>query len=244
MIGVFLAIVGLALGGLLKGATGAGAPIIAVPVMALYFGAPVAVAVFAVPNLFGNVWQAWRFRHRQLPSRFMLLYAGGGALGTLLGTVLLVSLPADLMTLAIAIAVLLYVGFRLSRPAWVLAYPLAEKLSPIAGALGGTLFGATGLSAPVTLSFLNAMKLDRQQFIATVTVFFTMTGVVQIPLLFWYGIMDWQRFAISAGALIPIFAFMPLGNWLARHLSRELFDRIILAVLTVIALRLLWQSFS
>lgn len=243
MIGVLLAIIGLAVGGLLKGATGAGAPIIAVPVMALYFGAPVAVSVFAVPNLFGNIWQAWRFRDKQLPLRFMLMYAGGGAFGTLLGTLLLVNLPADLMALMIGIAVLLYVGFRLSRPAWILAYPIAEKLALFAGALGGTLFGATGLSAPVTLSFLNAMKLERLQFIATVTVFFTMTGVVQIPLLFWYGIMDLHRFALSAGALVPIFAFMPVGNWLARYISRELFDRIILVLLTAIALKLVWQFF-
>ncbi len=56
MMGVILAIVGLALGGMLKGATGAGAPLIAVPVMAMYFDVPMAVTVFAVTNLLANVW--------------------------------------------------------------------------------------------------------------------------------------------------------------------------------------------
>lgn len=242
MNGIILATIGLALGGLLKGATGAGAPIIAVPVMAMWFGVPVAVSVFAVPNLLGNVWQAWSFRKERLPKRFILGFAGGGALGTLIGTVLLANLPADALTLAVALAVFAYVGFRLARPGWVLAYPLAERLSALMGLLGGTLFGATGLSAPVTLSFLNAMKLERRQFIATITVFFTMMGIVQIPMLFWYGIMDGHRFMVSTAAFLPILAFMPVGNWLGRRLSREVFDKIILAVLTVIALRLLHQA--
>lgn len=244
MTGAILAVIGLMLGGLLKGATGAGAPIIAVPLMAIWFNVPLAVAIFALPNLFGNVWQAWAFRKSQLPRRFIVLYAGAGALGTIAGTFLLANLPAETMELAVALAVFVYVGFRLAKPAWVLAYPLAERIAPFAGALGGTLFGATGLSAPVTLSFLNAMKLERRQFIAVVTVFFCSTGVVQIPLLFWYGIMDGERFVLSALALIPILAMMPVGNWLARHMSREVFDRIILAVLTLIAIRLVWDALS
>jgi len=244
MTGAILAILALMLGGLLKGATGAGAPIIAVPVMAMFFNVPVAVAVFAMPNLLGNVWQAWSFRAEQLPRRFMIPYAVAGGLGTLFGTFLLANLPGDAMAVAVAVAVFAYVGFRLLKPAWVLAYPLAEKLAPLAGLAGGTLFGATGVGAPVTLSFLNAMKLERRQFVATVTVFFCATALVQIPLLFWYGIMDGRLFLISCAALAPILAMMPVGNWLAKRLSREWFDRIILTMLTLIAVKLLWDALT
>lgn len=244
MTGVILAIVGLALGGLLKGATGAGAPIIAVPIMAIYFDVRIAVTVFAVPNLLANVWQAWSNRKQQLPLPFTAMFVGGGALGTFIGTVLLANLPGSALTLVVALAVFVYVAFRLARPAWVLRYPLATKLSLAMGTLGGTLFGASGLSAPVTLSFLNAMKLERGQFIATVTAFFTMMGLVQIPMLIGYGMMDGRRFLLSAAALVPIIAFMPLGSWLARHISRETFDRLILVLLTAIATRLLYHAWS
>ena len=81
MTGLILAIVGLALGGLLKGATGAGAPIIAVPLIAIYFDVQTAVTVFAVPNLAANVWQAWSCRADRLPRAFMVMFAGGGAVG-------------------------------------------------------------------------------------------------------------------------------------------------------------------
>lgn len=242
MTGVILAIAGLLLGGLLKGATGAGAPIIAVPVMAIYFNVPVAVAVFSIPNLLANAVQAWTYRKEQLPWRFMVMFAGGGALGTLAGTVLLANLPAKWLTLGVALAVLVYVAFRLARPGWALAYPLAERLSPAIGTLGGVLFGASGVSAPVTLSFLNAMKLERRTFVGTVTFFFTMMGIVQIPTLLAYGILDGRRLLLSAGALLPILAGMPVGALLARHISRETFDKIILAILTLIAIRLAMQA--
>jgi uncharacterized membrane protein YfcA len=242
MTGVIFSIIGLALGGILKGATGAGAPIVAVPVMAMYFGVPVAVTIFAVPNLLANAWQAWAYRKQQLPLPFMLMFAGGGAAGTLIGTMLLANLPGSALTLIVAFAVFIYVAFRLMRPGWVLRYPLAEKLSLVIGALSGTMFGASGLSAPVTLSFLNAMRLERPQFIGTVTFFFTMMAVVQIPALFAYGIMDGRKFLISTAALFPIIAFMPVGSWLARHFSREVFDRLVLVLLTGIAIRLVAQA--
>ena len=46
-----------ALGGIVKGATGAGSPIIAIPVLTIFFDAKLAVAVMAVPNLFSNIYQ-------------------------------------------------------------------------------------------------------------------------------------------------------------------------------------------
>lgn len=242
MTGVILAIVGLALGGLLKGATGAGAPIIAVPIMAIYFGVPTAVTVFAVPNLLANIWQAWKFRNDHLPGYFGLVFAAGGAFGTFIGTILLANLSGSALTLLVALAVFIYVAVRLGRPSWVLDFHLARRLAPFVGALGGALFGASGLSAPITLSFLNAMRLERRQFIATVTTFFTATGVVQIPMLFAYSIMDGRGFLLSLGALFPIIAFMPLGGWLAQRFSKEVFDTIILALLTLIAVRLLFQG--
>ncbi|MCB1438992.1 MAG: sulfite exporter TauE/SafE family protein [Nitratireductor sp.] len=238
MTGVALAALGLVLGGILKGATGAGAPIIAVPVMAIWFGVPTAVAIFAVPNLLANVWQAWHFRAERLPPRFTWGFAGMGAAGTALGTYLLANLPAAALTLTVALAVFVYLFFRLSKPAWVLQYAIAEKLAPLIGGIGGTLYGASGLSAPVTLSFLNAMRLERPQFIAVATLFFTMMGVVQLPMLFSLGIMTPLRFVLGLGALGLITGAMPVGNWLAKRISRQTFDRLIMLLLFLIASRL------
>ena len=64
----FLGLVGflsLGSGGILKGATGAGAPIIAVLDLAILFDVPTAMPIFSLPNLFANISQAWTFRREQ-----------------------------------------------------------------------------------------------------------------------------------------------------------------------------------
>jgi hypothetical protein len=242
--GIVLAILGLSLGGLLKGATGAGAPIIAVPVMAMYFNVPLAVTIFAMPNLLTNLWQSWTYRKHQLSLRFTVMFAAGGAIGVAIGTVLLANLPGNALTLTVAFAVLAYLAFRIIHPGWVLPYRVAERLALPASALAGALGGAAGISAPVSLTFLNAMRLQRPQFIATISLFFMMMGVVQVPMLIAYGFMDWTRFILSVGAIIPVLAFMPVGAWLARRFPPAVFDKIILVLLAGIALRLIAQAWT
>jgi len=239
LMGVWLGAGGLALGGVLKGATGAGAPLVAVPLLSMLYGVPVAVAVFCVPNLLANLWQAWTFRSNIVSPRFVLRFALAGALGALMGTWLLVRLSADTLLLIVAISVLAYVGFRLARPDWSLGRPVAARLAAPVGLLGGVMFGASGISAPVSVTFLNAMRPQRGEFIVTIAAFFAGTGLVQVPALAAAGILTVDLAALSLAACVPIFGAMPLGAWLARKLSKETFDRLILGLLSVIALRLL-----
>jgi uncharacterized membrane protein YfcA len=37
---------------------------------------------------------------------------------------------------------------------------------------------------------------------------------------------------------------MPIGAWAARHVSRETFDKLILSLLTLVAIRLLWVGIT
>ncbi|MAQ83589.1 MAG: hypothetical protein CMH12_10185 [Maritimibacter sp.] len=239
-----LIFVALALGGLLKGAIGAGAPVVAVPVMALFFDVQLAVVVMVIPNLVSNLWQGWQHRAQMLPRRFTLGLALSGAIGAGTGSVILAVVPSDVLLLVVAVMVLFFILFRLARPDWGLSYPAALKLVWPAGFLAGNLQGATGVSAPVSISFLSAMRLDRLAFLATISVFFALMSVVQIPVLWAYGLMDWQRTAYGIAAIVPLLAFMPVGNYIARFVPPKLFDRIIMVLLTLVALRMIWKALA
>jgi len=241
---LLLAAFGIGLGGVLKGATGAGAPVVGVPVLVLLFNVPTAIALFTIPNLATNVWQGWRFWKHRISTKFTLLFAGSGALGAGVGSLLLAFLPGDVLMGVVASVVLLYIAFRLARPDWRLADRPARRLAAPAGFVGGMLQGAGGLSAPVSVTFLNAMRLERAQFIATIAVFFVAMSVVQIPTLAGLGILTPHLALMSLGAMVPLFAGMPVGAWLARHVSKEAFDRVILALLAIIALKLLYDAFA
>ena len=83
--GVIWAALALALGGILKGATGAGAPIIAVPVIALFHDVPTAVVALVLPNCFSNLWQSWTYRKSIPEGAFAWAFAGAGLVGALAG---------------------------------------------------------------------------------------------------------------------------------------------------------------
>ena len=240
---VIPAIFAVALGGTLKGATGAGAPVVAVPVLAALFDVQFAVTVFVVPNLLTNIWQAWSHRESLLPWQFVGLFAGGGAIGAIVGTYLLAGLPSETLSAVMAFFVLGYVAFRLVNRSWVLAYPFALKISGPVGLIGGALQGATGISAPVSITFLNALKLPRATFIATISVFFSAMSVTQLERMIALGLMTQERFIAGLVATATILAVMPLGTFLAKSIPPKAFDYLLLGLLTIIALKILFQVF-
>ncbi len=240
--GLLVAAGSYALGGVLKGAIGAGTPIVVIPLMSIYFDVPFAVSVFALPALVSNVWQGWQYRDSLLARDFVVRLAIGAGAGALIGTLLLVSLPAALLSVIVGVLALSYIGFRVAKPHWQLPYAVARRIVLPVGVLAGILQGAAGISAPVSVTFLHALKLSRLQFIATISVLFSAMAVVQLVTLGALGVLDGQRLLISVLACVPLFAGMPVGAWLVRHVGPALFDRLIMLLLLVIALRLIFDA--
>ena len=236
---VFVAFTSLGLGGILKGATGIGAPLIAVPALALIFDVPTAIAIFSLPNLFTNAWQAWFFRQHQRSKRLVWGFAISGVLGISLGTYFLTILSPHLLQKSLAIILLTYIVFKIANSTWILRRNLGLKFAPAAGFLAGMVQGVTGLSAPISLSFLSAMKLERQEFIATINVFFGVTALPQIILLIHFNILTPHLSFWSFLALIPVLSFMPVGQSLSKKWSNQAFDRIILSLLCLISIKLI-----
>ena len=231
----------LALGGILKGATGAGVPVIAVPVIAAVVDVRFAVVIMVMVNLVSNVQQLWRFRSHRIDGGFAARFAIAGALGALAGTALLVVLDEDVLSALLAGVVFAYVGLRLARPSFRLAMDRAWRWVVPAGVVGGMFQGAAGSSAPVSVSFLNAVRLERPTFIFTISAFFTGMGLAQLPALLASGLMTLQILGLSFVAILPVLAFMPLGDWLGKRASPEVFDKVILVFLSLLALRLASQ---
>lgn len=235
---VFLA---LALGGILKGATGAGTPIVAVPVLTMIYGVKFAIVVMLMPNLLTNIGQAWAFRGAQ-PSRLLVWgFAVAGCVGVLIGTAMLVTVSQALLTLFVAASIFLYIALRLTKPDWKLEMAMAKLISVPTGIAAGFLQGSTGLSAPVSITFYNALRLDRFGFIAAISVYFSLTTLPQIAALWYLDLLTWANLALSFAAFLFVLLFMPVGAMLARRLSREAFDKATLIMLVLIALKLVWD---
>lgn len=239
-----LAILGIILGGLVKGAIGAGAPVVAVPMLALAFDVPTAVTIFAIPNLFSNIWQAWTYRDHHLPRSFTWPFVAAAVIGAGIGTVMLVSLPPQALMVGVACVCIAFIGFRLAKPGWVLPLATASRIVWPVGAAAGVLQGAIGVSAPISVTFLSAMKLERPVFIATISAIFLAMSLIQLPMMAGFGLLTPTRIAMGLGALAILMLTMPIGSALARRWSPQVFNIIILIMLAVIAVRLLFDAIT
>ncbi|MGJ3264204.1 MAG: sulfite exporter TauE/SafE family protein [Salinarimonas sp.] len=232
---VFLA---LGLGGVVKGAIGLGLPIVSIPVLAAFIGVPHALAVIMVPLIVTNAWQIRQYRAERPDAPFLVPLVAAGLVGIVLGTWALTELPVDVLSLTLATIVTIYIATILLKPTVTLSPEAGRRIAPFAGLVGGALQGATGISAPVTVTFIHAMRLTRGPFIFAVSVMFLAFSLVQAASLAVAGVLTPVRLAEGVLALLPIALGMPLGNALARRLSRRAFERLIVVILAVMALRL------
>tara|TARA_A100001391_G_scaffold117764_1_gene79806 strand:+ start:26439 stop:27221 length:783 start_codon:yes stop_codon:yes gene_type:complete len=225
----------LFLSGVIKGATGAGTPILAVPVMAAVVDVRFAILTMLMPNLLTNIWQAFRFREHQPERQFLWKYVIAGGLGVAAGTLVLATVDTGILSIVVSLSVLVYVGIRLSRPNWSLSLSAGKRLAVPAGLAAGILQGSTGLAAPALLSFLNALRLERLTFVATVSLVFVTFSVVHTGSLAIGGFITMPAILISFLAVAPIAVGMSVGTRILALINAATFDRTILGLLTVIA---------
>ncbi len=230
----------LSVGALVKGATGMGLPLVALPFMTTFFGLQHSIAILTLPIIYTNVWQVWRHRDQWNGPRmaFMPLFLIGGFIGIIVGTMLLTSLPERLLVLVLGVILIAYVALRLIAPQLSVGPVMAQRAGPIAGLGAGLLQGATGISAPIGVTFIHAMALERAALIFAVSAMFLLFAFTQLGSLSVAGVMTWPHLLESIVALIPIFIFLPLGQRLTEKLSREAFDRVLLTLLGVMGLKM------
>lgn len=235
--------IAMVLGGILKGATGAGLPVIVVPVLASIYDVRVAVAVMVVPNLISNLRQVWKFRNAPFDPVFVKLLAVAGAIGVGVGTFILANLDPVYVQSVMIVIIVVYIGLRLSRLDLRVTKKMARRWVGPVGIIGGILQGAVGISAPVAVTFLSAIRLERPAFVFTVSAFFAAMCVVQLPVQISYRIMTLNTALLGLFALVPLTFALPIGEWIGNKFSSRSFDRAILLFLGGLAVKLLFDIF-
>lgn len=241
---MLIALITLLFAGVVKGAIGSGVPVIVVPVLTMLYDVKLAIAVLIAPNLFSNALQIWQYRSSLLPLRFLAAFSLAGGLGIVLGTWGLVVLSPDILSLGVACAIVMYLAIKIAKRNIALPFQTATRIVIPVGILAGVLQGAAGMSAPASVTFLNAMQLERRVYIGSISVFFVAITSVQIPALLSTGILTWERTLLSVLALLVILVTMPLGASLGKRLPHRWFDNLIMLLLAVIACRIFIDALS
>lgn len=167
----------------------------------------------------------------------MLPFIGGSIIGAAAGAPIFVSLPGTALQAIVGIFILLV--------AWM---PTVGRIGPEKGrfAILGLVATFLGMFVSSTGSFLApfvaAISPERRHYAATTSILMAMTHIIKLVT---FGLMG---FAI--GAYLPLMAAMvataALGNVVGRRvlvrMPEQVFRVVLKALLTVLALRLLWVA--
>lgn len=227
-------------GAFVKGVAGAGLPVIAVPVLSVFFGVPTSIAIMVIPVLLTNAWQMVEYRKARGEAQFLPWMLVAAVPGILVGTWLLAELPERQLSIGLGGIVICYIVLQLLHPSFNISGTLGRRLAPVTGFLSGALQGSTGISAPISVTFLHSLRLSREAYIFSLSALFLIFSSTQIPTLTYAGFLNRQVLLEGLLAIIPALAMLPVGSFVGRRIRREVFNKIILLVLATIAVKLLF----
>lgn len=231
-------LIALALGAIVKGITGLGLPLVAMPVLANVIGVQHAVAVMVIPGLASNtllIHKQWSHAHAMPELWALMLF---GVVGAVIGTWGLSSLDERLLSLAVATMIGLYLMLMIVRPHARISPRLSRVLTPFVGLGAGVIQGSTGVSGPIVGTYLVAFRLEPAAYVFAAACTFQAMAVVQLFALAWFGVFTLDRAIEGLIAVIPILIVVPIAARLTSRISRRKFELGLGAVLIALGGRL------
>lgn len=155
----------------------------------------------------------------------------------ILGSFLLVQVPAEILKRLLGLIVLFYVinyefgVFKKYKP---------KKIQiPFVGALYGFFSGLVGVGDPIKAALLNQIGLVKQEFIATMTIIAFIQNLFKVSIYSSFHLVTLDNWPIVLGLIIASFSGIYLGRNIVKKISPKLFRKLILLMLTIIAIKLL-----
>ena len=218
---------------------GIGGGVLLLAIMAIVMPPAAIIPVHGMVQLGSNLSRAsMTLRHINL--RLILWFAPGALLGAWLGSLFLVDLPLALVQLCIAGFILL-LCWGPPVPA-VATGPVGTLVAAAVTTFVSLFVGATG---PLVAAFVKQQQKGER--FSTVATFATAMCLQHAPKAIIYGAAGFV-FAEWLGLILLMIAAGAVGTWVGLKLLRRLTDRrftlIFNALLTLLALRLIWQAVS
>jgi uncharacterized membrane protein YfcA len=229
-------------GGVVKGVTGVGLPLVLVPLTSQFVEVPVAVALVSVSMVATNIVQAaeggrtWPAVRQVWPILLPL------ALGAVIGTHLLISIDRHRLNLAIGASFLVLALLLLCLPRLRIGPRAARWSGPLIGFGAGVLGGMSAIFGPPMIAYLVGLGVDPNTFVKRMAILALTASATMLLVLGGSGAMAGGDFLMSAAALIPIQLGMPLGRALRGRIPADWFRVMVLVVLALSGLDMLRRA--
>ena len=241
MLAVLLALA-VAAAAFVKGAIGFGFPTLGTPLLTLLVDVKTAFLVLIIPNI---VMDGIQFARRGAPRqtvRRMATIVVFGAIGTVIGTRLLVALASRTVMLILGGFILTFVVLNVTKLSPRLPAGWEPWASPVAGFIAGVVGGITNVPGTPLVLYFYALGLSKHEFVSAVAFTFVLYKIVQLGAVTWYGLMTWTVLGWSLLLTLAALAGFGVGLRVQDRLSPATFNRAILLFLAVLGCWIVLRS--
>jgi hypothetical protein len=220
--------------GFVKGAIGLGIPVVALAFMAAPLGLKAAMAIIVAPCIVANVWQGLAGSYFGEIMRRLWAYLAAGCIGTWFGVGVLAGTSGELLLGLLGVVLCVYSTVSLLRPQ---IPPPGEReaiYSPIAGGLGGIMFGMTGTFIVPGILYLQALGFGRDALVQAMGVTFAVITAALAVSFTSRDLFPLEIALLSAFAVVPTGAGWLLGRRYRARISERQFRTFFFSALVVV----------
>ncbi|MCK4983809.1 MAG: sulfite exporter TauE/SafE family protein [Victivallaceae bacterium] len=230
-IAIFLLI--LLIAGLVQGTSGFGFGLVAVTFLSFVMNIKDASVSLVLVSLSINVFIFWKLRRSFRFERVMPLLISSLA-GVPLGVLILIKADENMLKRILGIILIVAViqgllpKLRHKRwHAWWLGIPC--------GLFSGALSGAFATGGPPIVAFMSSQNFQRLRYVASVQLVLGTAAVIRLLCLVANSSLNSKAFSLSLVGAIAAVTGAFLGLQILKKINQELFRKIILAILTIMA---------
>ncbi|MBN2668519.1 MAG: sulfite exporter TauE/SafE family protein [Bacteroidales bacterium] len=201
---------------LVKGITGFGFALIALPPLLIWYPSKFLIPVLLICNLVASFIIVLQKKDRRLiEKRYHRLIVWGGVF-TIFGALTLKFIPDHLMihVLSIFFIVLSVLSIVKSK----IEIKISKHAYPIAGAIVGFLTGSVSVSGPPLALFLHSAKADNQQFREIFAWFSLVTAIIALVSYGFVGLLSLEIFTTSLWFLPILF----IGSYIGKRINHKM----------------------
>ncbi|WP_395065037.1 sulfite exporter TauE/SafE family protein [Paraburkholderia silvatlantica] len=235
-------VVALVLGGMVKGVTGIGVPLVAMPIVTHFLPVKEAVLLLSMPIILGNIPQALEGGEMLPTVRNIAAPLIGTVIGNVIGVSVLIALEPHHAQAASGVALIVAALLLLVSPRFKLAPALAR---PVGFALG---FGAAlmesiaAVPGPLLAMYLIASGATGRAFTKQIAIILVVSVVTLITTFSHGAHASLMDLAISAAASVPAIAGMLLIRPLRDSLHPLAFRMVVLVCVLAAAVQMIVKS--
>lgn len=231
-------------GGIVKGALGFGLPLVTMSALPLFLPIEVALALNALVGPFNNFMQLrYGGNIRAVIHRFRGVVIGT-AIGAACGAMIVSYVAENVLLLVLGVTILVFTATNLAAPSLQIPPRLEARTGWFVGGIAGVVGALTMGNGPIYVMYLVGLKLERKMMVATLGLFFFVTGSVVAISFLLLGMLTLPMVWLAAGCLVAGQVGMWIGINIAERISAELFRLVVLTALVVLGINLIAQGLA